>query len=228
MRLRFAGTVTTGAVVSWTVTVNEPDVVLPASSVAEQCTVVVPSGNIEPDVASQVTASVPATVSSASVMNAAVAPAGPVASLVMFAGSVSVGAVVSTTVTSNEPPVALPCASSAEQSTVVVPSGYIEPLSGVHVTATVPSTTSLAEGAKATAAPLALVASAVMSLGKLMVGTVVSETVIPKSASPVLPAWSIAVQVTVVVASSSKTEPDGGAQVTGTMPSTMSVAAGDE
>ena len=45
----FAGTVTTGSVVSRTVTVKVADPVLPAVSVAEQVTVVGPSGKVLPD-----------------------------------------------------------------------------------------------------------------------------------------------------------------------------------
>ena len=44
-----AGTVTTGFVVSTTVTVNEAVLVFPCVSVALQLTVVVPNANVEPD-----------------------------------------------------------------------------------------------------------------------------------------------------------------------------------
>jgi hypothetical protein len=43
------GTVMCGGVVSWTVTWNEAVEVLPLVSVAEQLTVVVAIGNVEPD-----------------------------------------------------------------------------------------------------------------------------------------------------------------------------------
>src|SRR5690348_12989125 len=46
--LRFAGTVTTGAVVSWTRTVNVDVPVLEWVSVEEQVTVVDPIGNVDP------------------------------------------------------------------------------------------------------------------------------------------------------------------------------------
>jgi hypothetical protein len=58
-----AGTVITGAVVSCTVTWNEADAVLPCASVAVQCTVVVPSGNVEPEPGVQLTTTDPSTVS---------------------------------------------------------------------------------------------------------------------------------------------------------------------
>jgi hypothetical protein len=73
------------------------------------------------------------------------APAGPVASIVAFAGTVMAGGAVSLTVTVNEAEPGLPCASVAVQVTVVVPSGNVEPLAGVHATATTPSMLSVAE-----------------------------------------------------------------------------------
>jgi hypothetical protein len=73
------------------------------------------------------------------------APAGPVASIVAFAGTVRTGGAVSLTVTVNEAEPLLPCVSVAVQVTVVVPSGNVEPLAGVQVTATTPSMLSVAE-----------------------------------------------------------------------------------
>src|SRR5262245_58326337 len=89
-----------GGVVSRTVTLNPAGVdVLPAASFAVHETFVVPSANVDPDDGTQVTGSVPSTRSVAVAVNVAVAPAGPVASSVRFAGTVTVGAVVSTTCT---------------------------------------------------------------------------------------------------------------------------------
>jgi hypothetical protein len=65
--LAFAGTVTTGLVVSVTVTVNDADPVLPRVSVAVQVTVVAPSGNVDPLAGAQLTATVPSIVSVADV-----------------------------------------------------------------------------------------------------------------------------------------------------------------
>jgi hypothetical protein len=45
----FAGTVIVGGVVSWTVMWKDAVEVFPAASLAVQVTVVVPSGNVEPD-----------------------------------------------------------------------------------------------------------------------------------------------------------------------------------
>jgi hypothetical protein len=47
--------------------------------------------------------------------------------------------------TVNEAEPVLPCASVAVQVTVVVPSGNVEPLTGLQVTATTPSMLSVAE-----------------------------------------------------------------------------------
>jgi len=57
------GTVTTGAVVSVTVTVNEADRLLPCASLASHVTVVAPNGNIAPLTGVQLTATTPSIVS---------------------------------------------------------------------------------------------------------------------------------------------------------------------
>src|SRR6266498_2270073 len=121
------------------------------------------------------------------------------------------GGVVSTTVTVNEPCPVLPCASVALHCTVVVPSGNVEPLAGVHVTATLPSTMSVALAVYVTTAPLALVASAVMFAGSVSAGGVVSTTVTWNVAVPVLCCVSVALHVTVVVPSAN-VEPLAGEQ----------------
>ena len=45
----FAGSVSVGGVVSWIVTLNDPELVLPAASVAVQLTAVVPYGKETPE-----------------------------------------------------------------------------------------------------------------------------------------------------------------------------------
>ena len=60
-----AGTLTAGAVVSWTVTVKKLSPMLPALSVAEQVTLVSPSGKTVPDALLQVGVRAPSTSSSA-------------------------------------------------------------------------------------------------------------------------------------------------------------------
>ncbi len=72
--------VVSGAVVSRTVTVKVADPVLPAVSVAEQVTVVVPSGKVLPDAGVQTGVIEPSTVSVAVAVNVTTAPAELVAS----------------------------------------------------------------------------------------------------------------------------------------------------
>src|SRR3989454_12710758 len=92
-----------------------------------------------------------------------VAPLGPVASAVIVPGSTRVGGVVSWTVTWNEPVAVLPCASDAVHRTATVTRGNVDPEAGLHDTGTGPSTMSVAEGAKDTAAPDAPLAAAIGS-----------------------------------------------------------------
>nr|WP_240394199.1 hypothetical protein [Desertimonas flava] len=96
------------------------------------------------------------------------------ASAVILLGTVTCGAVVSTTVTVNEPFAVLPAASLAEQLTVVVAMGNTEPLTGEHETGRLPLTASLADAEKLTVAPDAEEASTVWLLGRLSTGGVVS------------------------------------------------------
>src|SRR5687768_5137897 len=100
----------------------------------------------------------------------------------------------------------------------------IEPDGGVHVTATVPSTRSSAEGANDTIAPSGPLASAVGASGRESVGAVVSSTATVNDELPVLPAASVAEHMTVVSTSRGNVYPDGGAHETGTVPDTRSAA----
>src|SRR3954468_10791136 len=104
-----------GAVVSRTVTPKLPVPALPALSVAEQVTVLVPSAKVLPDAGVQTTGTDPSTTSVAVAVYVAAAPVGPVASRVMVDGRTRTGAVVSATVTWKEPLLVLPVASEAEQ-----------------------------------------------------------------------------------------------------------------
>lgn len=72
-----------------------PEARLPAASVAEQLTVVVPGANVEPEAGEQFTATEPSTISVAEALKFTTAPAADVAETVIFEGSVNVGAVVS-------------------------------------------------------------------------------------------------------------------------------------
>src|SRR5438105_3773281 len=113
-----------------TVTVNEPEAVLPDASCAVQLTVVTPAGNTEPEGGLQVTLT-PGQLSVALAAKLTTAEDWPHGTLVtMFAGQVTTGFSVSFTVTVKlqvEP-------SPAVQLTVVVPFGKVEPGAGVHVT----------------------------------------------------------------------------------------------
>jgi hypothetical protein len=219
----FAGTVRTGGVVSFTVTVNKAEPALLCVSVAVHVTVVVPSGKVEPLDGVQLTGRAPSTLSVADAEYAKTAPADPVASTVTSPGTVSVGGVLSVTVTVNEVEPALPCVSVAVQATVVVPSGNVEPLGGAQVTGTTPSVLSMADALYMNTAPAAPIASTVAFAGTATTGAVLSVTVNVNEAEPMLPRASIAVHVIVVVPSGN-VEPLDGVQLTGRAPSTLSVA----
>jgi len=89
------GTVTVGAVVSTTVTVNPPVAVLPDASRAVHVTGVEPSGNVAPDAGVHVTVGFGSLLSTAVAVKFATAPVGPVASTVIAAGTVSTGGTTS-------------------------------------------------------------------------------------------------------------------------------------
>lgn len=171
---------------SCTLTVKLPLAVFPWLSVAEQFTVVVVIEKVEPDAGEQVTETEPSTMSVAVAEKVTVAPDGPVASTVIFAGTVTVGGVVSRTVTVKDALPVLPAASVAEQFTVVVPNGNVLPEGGTQVGVIAPSTMSEALAEKLTTAPDEPVASTVIFEGTVTVGGVVSCTVIVKEALPVL------------------------------------------
>src|SRR5262249_50820661 len=86
----------TGAVVSRTVTWKAPVAMFPARSVALALTVVMPRGNVDPDVTLSVTGRSPLSASWALAENVTTAPAEEVASAVMSAGRLRTGAVLST------------------------------------------------------------------------------------------------------------------------------------
>src|SRR5262245_38842539 len=135
-----------------------------------------------------------------------------------------IGAVVSTTVTVNDLVVVLQAASFAVQATVVVPSGKVEPDAGVHANDVTP-TASVALVVKLTSAPPGPIASRVMSAGTVTDGAVVSWTVTWNDACAEFERASVAVQFTVVVPTG-KPVPEAGTHVTGTVPSTRSLAVG--
>src|SRR5215208_5072685 len=96
---------------------------------------------------------------------------------------------------------ALPCESAALQVTVVFPSGKVVPETGEQLTATGPSTRSVAEGsAYVTTAPAEEVASAVSSAWAAITGPALSTTCTTKRmGAATLPCASVALQVTVVL-----------------------------
>jgi len=169
-----AGGVTDGANVSTTITLNDAVRVFPCVSLAVQATVVAPSGNVDPLADVQVATTLPSTASTADAVYANAAPVGPVASTVAFAGTVMTGAVVSLTVAVNALVPAFPWLSVAVHVTVVAPSGNVDPETGVHATATLPSTASTAEAVYVNTAPVAPVASTLAFGGTVMTGGVVS------------------------------------------------------
>jgi hypothetical protein len=142
--VRLPGRFRVGAEVSATVMVKLPLAKLPSESTAEQVTAEVPSANTDPDAGVHVTETTPSTVSLAEAENVTIAPAELVASSVIFAGSVSVGAVVSAIVTVKPPLAVLPPESDAEQLTAVIPSANVAPDAGLQETETEPSTRSFA------------------------------------------------------------------------------------
>jgi hypothetical protein len=153
-----------------TVTLNDPDAELPALSFAEQDTVVVPNGNVEPEAGVQVTVTEPSTRSVAEAENFTTAPLELVAGAVISAGSCNFGGVLSTTVTLNEAEAVFPALSVTEHDTVVEPNANVEPDEGVQVGANGPSTRSEAEAVYVTTAPLGPVAFTVMSAGTVTTG----------------------------------------------------------
>ena len=111
--VRFPGRFSCGGVLSRTVTVNEPLVVLPWPSFALQFTVVAPIANVAPEAGLQSTGTdAPKSVALAEKLTAA--PPGPVASAVWSPGKLRFGADVSVTDTPNVTLALLPFPSSAE------------------------------------------------------------------------------------------------------------------
>lgn len=212
-----------GAVVSWTVTMKLPFVVLLCKSVAEQLTVVIPMANIVPDAGAQIAATDPSTISDEVAENVAIAPRAPVASRLMFAGRVRTGAVVSVTVIVKLSLAVLLRESVAEQFTEVKPTGNVLPEAGEQVTATAPSTRSVDVAENIAEAPAGLVASRLIFPGRVRTGAVVSVTVTVKLPLAVLLRESVAEQFTEVTPTGNVL-PEAGEQVTETRPSTRSEA----
>src|SRR6266850_628210 len=159
--------------------VNDPVPLLPAASVAVHETTVVPRWNVSPLAAEHSIATFASTASRAvTAANVAGAPALLSASTFRSPGRLSIGAVVSTTLTLNPVVVLLPWESEAEHVTLVEPSGKT-PAACEHVAVISPSIESEAvTGPNANGAPDASTASSVASFGTPEIpGAVVSATV---------------------------------------------------
>jgi hypothetical protein len=117
-----------------------------------------------------------------------------------------------------------PAPSVAVHVTVVEANGNVEPDFGVQLTEAGPAL-SLAEALKVTTA--GPVADTVMLAGTVTIGGVVSTTVIVNEAELLFLPESSAVHV-IVWGPRVRIDPDEGEQMTGTLPSTRSVAVGPE
>ena len=188
-----AGAVSSGGVVSRTVTYCTFSVLLLFTSTAVQVTFVVPKGNTSG--ASFVTVTSNISLYSG-VPKFTGVPVAEVASSVLSAGAVSSGGVVSRTVTYCTFSVLLLFASTAVQVTFVVPKGNTSGASFVTVTPKISLYTGVPSS---TGVPVAEVASTVLSAGAVSSGGVVSRTVTYCTFSVLLLFASTAVQVTFVV-----------------------------
>src|SRR4051812_44048493 len=172
--------VRTGVMGSLTVIVKVQALLLPLASVATQVTEFVPSSKNEPEGGEQLTDTFVSQASLAVAVKRACAPLAPVHSSVRLVGQVIVGGVGSTTVTTKLQPLLLPVASTAEQTTGVLPKAKTATRGGAELTDTFVSQASVAVAVKRTCAPLAPVHSSVRSVGQVIVGGVVSTTVTTK------------------------------------------------
>lgn len=192
------GSESAGAILSTTVMVKLPVAVLLALSVAEQLTVLDPSGKVEPEAGLQTTLIVPSTSSVALAVYVTDAPAALVALAVISAGRLRVGG-PSCTVTVKLPLAELPAASVPEQFTVVVPIGKVAPEAGLQLTVPGPLKPSVTVTEKGTTAPDGLVGPVTMFAGRLRVGAVLSIRMVTDCVVE-SPALLVAVQETTVLA----------------------------
>jgi hypothetical protein len=179
--------------------------------VAEHVTDVVPSGNVDPEGGVQVGVSGVGP-SAAVAVNVTTAPAAALTVRVIVPGRVSVGGVVSETVTVNDAEPVLPDTSVAVQTTVVAPSGKLEPEAGKQVG--VPSLAVTVNVTTAERTPLTL---RVTLSGVVRTGAVTSCTVTVNDPDELFPSPSVAVHET-VVAPYGNDDPDGGVHETATGP----------
>jgi len=134
--------------------------------VALQFTVVVPTGKVSPEFAEHVGVTEPSTMSLAvAAPNVTTAPDGPVASTGPGDGTLTLGGVVSCTVTLNDTLFVSFCASVAVHVTCVVPSEKVLPEAGEQLTVTGGSLDVAVGSVHVTTSPDEPVASTVMSDG---------------------------------------------------------------
>lgn len=223
----FAGHAIVGTWLSTTVTVNEHEFEFDDASVAVHVTVVVPTGNVDPDAGTHVTVA-PGQLSDATgTVYETLAEHWPdVAGALTFAGQVNAGACVSVTVTVKLQLPVFEDASVAVHVTVVVPTGNVAPVAGTQVTGPVPGQLSVAAGVEkaTTAEHWPAVFGTLTFAGQANVGACVSLTVTVNEHEPVFEEASLAVQVTVVVPTG-KLDPEGGKHAT-VDPGQLSEAAG--
>lgn len=124
----------------------------------------------------------------------------------------------------------LPAASVAVQKTVVVPTGKVEPLTGEQIEVTPGQLSVAVGGGNVTTMPVGGVQvtaiTAVTAAGQAIFGGCASLTCTVNEQTPVLPAASVAVQVTVEMPTG-KNEPEVGEQV-GIAAVQLSTATGAE
>ena len=186
-----------GAVVSTTVTVMVAVVVLPDASVTVAVTSVSPKGKtVVVGSCDHVTDGFASQMSLTVAVNGTLVPAAVACSTVMSANVIA-GAVVSVMVTANVLSALLPEASVAVTVTTVLPNGKtVVAGSCDHVTFGLLSQISSTVADKGMSVPAALACSRVMS-DAVIVGAVVSTTVMMTSSVALAPAPSLTVSVTV-------------------------------
>jgi hypothetical protein len=121
-----------GKEVSSTVTMKFSPATLPEASIPVQLIIVAPSGNTVPEDGSQSTTGLGSTASDALFAKMTRAPSLLLASVLKLAGSISLGGVISLTVTGKLPLLEFPAASVAVQATVMEPRGNTEPDAGLQ------------------------------------------------------------------------------------------------
>jgi hypothetical protein len=185
-------------------------VVLPETSVAVQVTTFVPIGKLEPEGGLQMTGTGASQLSNAdkTVKETTASHLPAAVCVMMLAGQTICGGWVSVTVTWNVHELVFPAASVATQFTAVVPVVNVEPDGGVQTTAAPGQLSETSTLKFTTAEQRPGAASTWISDGHAICGGSVSRTITLKAQLVLLPARSVAVQITVLVPFGN-TEPGG-------------------